>query len=293
MQIACYVASALGAIAVYLMMPRRGYQPVQIGGLLGAMTLGGLWLYLSRSLPDRLGIPVVGFTYYYVFSGIAIIAAVRVITHTKPVFAALWFVMMALASAGLFLILEAEFTAIALVAVYAGAILVTYLFVIMLATRSGQSTDPTEITADEECDRVAYEPAAAVAAGFFMMAVLLSLMFSATPKLAPNPDTAMTDDAAIIAQILPNRAASQLLNGLPEDPSAALAAPLLSTDRLENTERIGLDLLRSHPLGLELAGILLLVSLIGAVVIARKHTDHPTPGDDPAEDDPQGAMAHA
>ena len=40
-------------------------------------------------------------------------------------------------------------------------------------------------------------------------------------------------------------------------------------DRLTYTEAIGLDLFRRHPLGLELAGVILLVALIGAVVIAR------------------------
>ena len=299
MQIACYVASALGAIAVYLMMPRRGYQPVQIGGLLGAVTLGGVWLYLSRFLPDRLGIPIEGFTYYYVFSGLAIIAATRVITHTKPVFAALWFVMMVLASAGLFLILEAEFVAIALVAIYAGAILVTYLFVIMLATRSGDPPGPH--ANDDAYDRVSYEPAAATAVGFFLLAVLLSLMFSAVP-LDPNPEAAMTDDATIIAEILPNRPASQLLIALPESDAARLEASHLPTDRLDNTERVGLDLLQSHPLGLELAGVLLLVSLIGAVMIAGKHADTASsrdglddldPDPHPTDDSPQGTIAHA
>ena len=48
---------------------------------------------------------------------------------------------------------------------------------------------------------------------------------------------------------------------------------LASSYQLDNVERVGLDLFRSHPLGLELAGIILLVSLIGAVVIARKRVE--------------------
>jgi len=39
---------------------------------------------------------------------------------------------------------------------------------------------------------------------------------------------------------------------------------------------VGLDLFRGHPLGLELAGVILLVSLIGAVVIARQRGDWET-----------------
>jgi NADH-quinone oxidoreductase subunit J len=40
--------------------------------------------------------------------------------------------------------------------------------------------------------------------------------------------------------------------------------------QIDNTERVGLDLFSEHPLGLELAGVILLVSLIGAVVLARR-----------------------
>src|SRR5690606_18013423 len=47
---------------------------------------------------------------------------------------------------------------------------------------------------------------------------------------------------------------------------------------LASSERVGLDLFLSHPLGLELAGVILLVALIGAVVIARTQVpDETTP----------------
>src|SRR5439155_20844537 len=74
--------------------------------------------------------------YFWIFSAIAIIGAVRVVTHTKPVYSALYFVLTVFASAGLFLLLWAEFMAAALVLIYAGAILVTYVFVIMLAAEA-------------------------------------------------------------------------------------------------------------------------------------------------------------
>ena len=93
MSTAFYVASALGAVAVFMMMPRSGYTPRRIGGLIGAMTLGGLWLYLFKSLASSLGMEWAVFSYYYIFSGLAVVSAVKVITHTKPVFSALWFVM--------------------------------------------------------------------------------------------------------------------------------------------------------------------------------------------------------
>jgi NADH:ubiquinone oxidoreductase subunit 6 (subunit J) len=48
------------------------------------------------------------------------------------------------------------------------------------------------------------------------------------------------------------------------------AAERIVQTPVTNTERVGLDLFRSHMLGLELAGVILLVSLVGAVVIARQ-----------------------
>ena len=88
----------------------------------------------------------------------AIAAAVRMITHPRPVYAALYFVIVVLSSAALFLLLEAEFMAFALIIVYAGAILITYLFVLMLAHQAPQ---PGAEFGQPEYDRVPREPAAA------------------------------------------------------------------------------------------------------------------------------------
>ena len=71
--------------------------------------------------------------YFWIFSAIALVGAVRVVTHPRPVYSALYFVLTVFATAGLFVLLWAEFMAAALVLIYAGAILVTYVFVIMLA----------------------------------------------------------------------------------------------------------------------------------------------------------------
>ena len=261
MHYALYIASAIGALALFLMMPRRGYNPRKIGSLLGAMTLGGLWLYLSPQFPPTLGIDTTAFAYHYVFGGLAILSAVRVITHTQPVYAALWFVMVVLASSGLFLLLGAEFVAFAMVIIYGGAILVTYLFVIMLAA---QPEDPHGQS--PEADRVAYEPAAAVAVGFLMLALLLTVLFE---PASANPNALGPSDQQVVANVLTNRPDQRLKKQLTPNEADTLPPAMAHPTRLTNTERVGLDLFRSHPLGLELAGIILLVSLVGAVVIAR------------------------
>ncbi len=249
------------------------------------MVLGGLWLFLARFLPDDWGLPGQGgavMAYYYIFSAIAIIAAVRVITHTRPVYAALWFVMVVLATSGLFLLLWAQFMALAMVIIYGGAILVTYVFVIMLATQSGYAAGPALSTTagatddSADYDRVAWEPVAAIATGFVLLAVLLTVAFPlpGRPGLEPNAEAAMVSDTDLRANVLTNRPSDRL--ALQVEDGAGLAAIEAAEGRGEqvsNIERVGLDLFESHPLGLELAGVILLVSLVGAVVISRQRVD--------------------
>jgi len=268
MHYALYIASAISAVALYMMMPRRGYNPRKIGALLGALTLGGLWLYLHKRLPAALGLEPAAFAYYYVFSALAIGSAVRVITHTKPVYAALWFVMVVLASAGMFLVLEAQFIAFAMVIIYGGAILVTYMFVIMLASQDEAPANPDDDSLQYE--RVAYEPLAAIAAGFLLLAVLLSAIFS---PYEPNPMAQGQTDAQIIHSVLTDRPDKRLARHVGYYQAKSLPAAMADPLRLTNTERVGLDLFRNHPLGLELAGVILLASLVGAVVIARKQVE--------------------
>lgn len=69
---------------------------------------------------------------FYVFAAILVFAAVRVITVRNPVHAALHLVLAFFTTAGLWLLLEAEFLAITLVLVYVGAVMVLFLFVVMM-----------------------------------------------------------------------------------------------------------------------------------------------------------------
>jgi NADH-quinone oxidoreductase subunit J len=69
---------------------------------------------------------------FYVFSAILIVAALRVVTTRNPVHAALWLVLSFFTAAGIWLLLQAEFLAIALVLVYVGAVMVLFLFVVMM-----------------------------------------------------------------------------------------------------------------------------------------------------------------
>src|SRR6476661_8128062 len=69
---------------------------------------------------------------FYAFAAILLFAAVRVITTRNPVQAALFLVLAFGTASGLWILLEAEFLAIALILVYVGAVMVLFLFVVMM-----------------------------------------------------------------------------------------------------------------------------------------------------------------
>ncbi len=69
---------------------------------------------------------------FYAFSAILIFAATRVITDRNPVHAALFLVLSFFSAAAIWMLLKAEFLAIVLVLVYVGAVMVLFLFVVMM-----------------------------------------------------------------------------------------------------------------------------------------------------------------
>lgn len=74
---------------------------------------------------------------FWIFATVAVLAAVLCITRRSAVASALWLVMVLFALAAIFVLLNAQFIAVLQVMVYAGAIMVLFLFVIMLLNLSG------------------------------------------------------------------------------------------------------------------------------------------------------------
>ena len=118
---------------------------------------------------------------FYFFAGILIFAALRVITARNPVHSALFLVLAFFTSAGLWIQLEAEFLAITLVLVYVGAVMVLFLFVVMML--------------DINLERVREGfwrnlPLALIVGGimvFEMVAVLLNRIYGTRPLATPVP----------------------------------------------------------------------------------------------------------
>src|SRR4029453_10888054 len=99
---------------------------------------------------------------FHAFSGIAVVGGVLLITQKNPVHAALSFALVVLSTCGLFLLQGAPFLMAATIIIYAGAIVVTFLFVIMLAQQSGIG----------EADQRSREPFLASLAGFVLIGSL-------------------------------------------------------------------------------------------------------------------------
>ncbi|MDG2030069.1 MAG: NADH-quinone oxidoreductase subunit J [Phycisphaerales bacterium] len=286
-----YSACVASAIGLYLLMRGTG------GGVRGMGTivaLGGLGWLLSETFASIDG--DVGPTIApLIFGVIAVMAAVRVITHRRPVFAALYFILVVIASAGLFLMLHAEFMAFALIIVYAGAILITYMFVLMLAQQS--PTDAGD-SGSAWYDRTPREPAIALLAGFILLATLVEAMDNSRAR---HFDT-MTETVATRAAEQPwidlGRLPRELLRTAQDvDPDVVdvLSAPRLDdgivrlsvrlhggteteitlpqSSQPSNTRVVGLALVADYPVSLELAGVILLMAMFGAVVLCRKQIE--------------------
>jgi NADH-quinone oxidoreductase subunit J len=307
-----YSVCVLGALGVTLALPRRGVSPQVVGALIVALALGVLFIGLGvagRNSGWALGgLPNVNF---YLFSVIGLGAGLRMISHPRPVYAALYFILTILASAGLFVLLSAEFMAFALVIVYAGAILITYLFVIMLAT---ESPTADQVEALSEYDRYAREPGLAAVVGFVFVACMTTMMATGVGDI-PRPDgyagsrdlgalprkveTALRSAGVIdrdervavdggkalidLTAVAPaeRRGDGPRVAGTVtvEGPGGMRhvvtpADPRWPSDlELTNVEGVGFALLRDHPGSIEVAGVILLMAMLGAVVLARKKVE--------------------
>ena len=81
---------------------------------------------------------------FWAFAGLAVVSALSCITRRSPVASALWLVVTLFSLAALFVLLDAQFIAVLQVLVYAGAIMVLFLFVVMLLNAPHEETERDE-----------------------------------------------------------------------------------------------------------------------------------------------------
>jgi NADH-quinone oxidoreductase subunit J len=173
-----------GGLAVFLLLPRPRPYPRIWGAAAAALALllAG-WLLVHATLARSETV------LFYAFSAIAIVAGGSLVTQRNPAYAALSFALVVLSTCGLFLIQAAPFLMAATVIIYAGAIIVTFLFVLMLAQTEGP---------DDANDR-SREPLLGTVAGFLLLGTLLYVLAA---SFAPGGPQSLVGDLQPLDQYL-------------------------------------------------------------------------------------------
>lgn len=161
---------------------------------------------------------------FWFLSVVAIAAALGTIISRNPIFSALSLVLNMFALAGLYLTLQAEFIAVVQIMVYAGAIMVLFLFVIMLLNLGSE-------TKDINPSRLQQGLAIILGGGFLLMMIRIFMI-----------------------QLAPTKRQSEFMNG--------------------KVEKIGEWLMKDYVFPFEMISVILLASLIGAILIAKKYKEN-------------------
>jgi NADH-quinone oxidoreductase subunit J len=178
---------------------------------------------------------------FYIFAGIAVISAALCILQRNPVSAALWLVSTMFSLAAIYVLLNAQFIAAIQVLVYAGAIMVLFLFVIMLLNLG-----------HAESDMRGSSTIAATLVIVGLLGIELFALLRYTPRQLASefsqwPSYADPATVFVAGQITQQEAAARGVVG-------AVAAPLFQI----------------YLIPFEITSVLLLVAMIGAVVLAKR-----------------------
>lgn len=226
---------ALGWVCVWLLMPRGPHRSRALAGIFG---LAGLLAVKFYWLPPS-G-PLLQEIFFLTFAAMAIIGGVLMITDHNPVYAALWFAIVTLAVCGLFLLNSAPFLSAATVIVYAGAIIVTFLFVIALAQQSGSAM----------YDRRASHPTLATLSGFLLLGCLMFTLQEWGGQAAAEGGNAFLK--------------------VPAGTTANLGS--VATEDLGSLRSVGRSLFTDYVYAVEIAGTVLLIATIGAICMAPRRS---------------------
>ncbi|WP_116597236.1 NADH-quinone oxidoreductase subunit J [Primorskyibacter marinus] len=163
---------------------------------------------------------------FYLFALCTITGGLFTVVSRNPVHSVLWLILAFLSSAGLFVLLGAEFVAMLLVIVYVGAVAVLFLFVVMML-----DVDFAELRAE----MAGYMPLALLFGVIILMQLGMALGVWQTSEAAEGMRAAVMPDGR------------------------------------HNTEALGLLLYDRYFLLFQLAGLILLVAMIGAIVLTLRH----------------------
>ena len=168
---------------------------------------------------------------FYTFAAITVIGALLVVMQKNPVYSVLSIIATFFGLAGLYVLLEAPFVAVVQIIIYAGAIMVLFLFVVMLLNV------PREDAAEWDRSHPLYRPMA-VRIGA-VLAVLLALELGWALSLSTGLGAGVNEAA----------------------------------DAMSDVAKLGEALFTKYMFAFEVTSILIIVSMVGAVVLARKREE--------------------
>jgi len=265
------VPPVFGFIALYLLLPREYgfWRPVGIA--FGVVSLGVLGFLFGPA-----GAPLHG-ALFYLFAGVAVVAAAATVTFPNPIYSALSFAIVTLSVSGLFVLRGAMFLAATTVIIYAGAIVVTFLFIIMLSRHPGNAP----------YDRHAREPFLGSLAAFLLLSILLFTLSDWRQNPFGQPAAVTTKSAVAAKKSLDETprtgagsvAANATLDGTPRAGAGFIPIPpsldpyphsRMRADEPSPLRGLGRAFFSDYLFVVELAGTLLLVAGVGAVAIAPR-----------------------
>jgi NADH-quinone oxidoreductase subunit J len=181
-QIALAALLAFAGILFLLPMPRGRSIWGGISALIAAATVFVCWLQTTygNPMPD-----LVGTVMFWLFSLSALGFGTALVVQRNPARGAIAFAFVILSTCGLFLLLAAPFLMAATIIIYAGAIIVTFLFVLMLSQPKGASN---------ENDRSLEAPLAALAGFAFVGLILFGLYLTYLGRGGDRTDTVMGEE---------------------------------------------------------------------------------------------------
>ncbi len=165
---------------------------------------------------------------FYLFAILVLAAGLFTVIARNPVHSVLWLILAFLSSAGLFVLMGAEFVAMLLVIVYVGAVAVLFLFVVMML-----DVDFAELKAE----MVGYVPIA------LLIGIVILTQFGIVFGVWQASDVASDNVAAATARFGGD----------------------------SNTQALGQLVYDDYLLLFQLAGLILLVAMIGAIVLTLRH----------------------
>jgi NADH-quinone oxidoreductase subunit J len=169
---------------------------------------------------------------FYVFAGVAVAASLLVVLQRNPMHSVLLLIVSFCALAGLYIGLEAPFAAVVQIIIYTGAIMVLFLFVVMLLNAHRE----------DEVDAGARPVRGPLRAGAVLAVVLVAELGWALVRAGRTRDGALSAGAGA-------------------DPAA-----------LQSVRTLGNVLFTEYSLAFEVTSILIIVAMIGAVILAKRES---------------------